>query len=138
MSECLYLGHVIGSGRIYPENEKVKAIHDYSSIATPLTDLTQKTKPNKVMQSRECDNAFKQIFDNNFKKEFILQIDASDRGVSAILSQLDDHQNDYPIANFSRETAGQGNLLLYNRGVSGDQTWDPGLQQLSHWQKVQG
>ena len=80
-------GRVIGSGKVYPENAKVKAIHEFkvpatkkdvrsflglsryyrqfvpdcSSIATPLTDLTQKTKPIKLwLCGPECDSAFKQ------------------------------------------------------------------------------
>ena len=39
----------------------------------------------------------------DFSNPFILQTDASDRGVGAVLSQLDDQGDDHPIAYFSRK-----------------------------------
>ena len=39
----------------------------------------------------------------DFAKQFILQTDASNRGVGAVLSQLDDEGRDRPIAYFSRK-----------------------------------
>ena len=39
----------------------------------------------------------------DFHKEFILQTDASDRGVGAVLSQLDSDGNDRPVAFFSKK-----------------------------------
>ncbi len=71
MKECLYLGHVVGNGQGRPEPSKVQAviafpvpktkkdvrsflgrsgyyrrsIPNYSSIATPLSDLTKKALP---------------------------------------------------------------------------------------------
>ena len=39
----------------------------------------------------------------NFQNEFVLQTDASDRGVGAVLSQLDDEGNDRPIAYYSHK-----------------------------------
>ena len=139
MSECLYLGHIIGSGNVQPETAKTQAvlefqvpgtkkdvrsflglsgyyrrfIQDYSTITAPLTDLTQKKKPNKVVWTRECDCAFKTLKrmlcscpilkSPDFEKEFILQTDASDRGVGAVLSQLGDDEKDHPVAYFSRK-----------------------------------
>ena len=38
-----------------------------------------------------------------FIKEFVLQTDASDRGVDAVLSQMDDEGNDRPIAYYSHK-----------------------------------
>ena len=39
----------------------------------------------------------------DFQKDFILQTDASDRGVGAVLSQLDADNLDHPVAYFSRK-----------------------------------
>ena len=39
----------------------------------------------------------------NLKKEFILQTDASEFGVGAVLSQLDDSGTDHPVCFFSRK-----------------------------------
>ena len=39
----------------------------------------------------------------DFTKPFVLQTDASERGVGAVLSQLDDNGDDHPVAYFSRK-----------------------------------
>ena len=39
----------------------------------------------------------------NFTKQFILQTDASNRGVGAVLSQLGNDGKDRPVAYFSRK-----------------------------------
>jgi len=39
----------------------------------------------------------------DFTQPFILQTDASDRGVGAVLSQLDDKEQEHPIAYFSKK-----------------------------------
>ena len=39
----------------------------------------------------------------DFKKEFIVQTDASDRGLGAVLSQFDDQGNDRPVAYYSHK-----------------------------------
>ena len=39
----------------------------------------------------------------DFKKQFILQTDASDRGVGAVLSQMGDDGKEQPVAYFSRK-----------------------------------
>lgn len=75
MSQCTYLGHVVGSGVVRPENSKVEAIRnfpvprskkavreflglagyyrrfipDFAAVAAPLTDLTRKNAPNEVV-----------------------------------------------------------------------------------------
>lgn len=68
-------------------------IPHYAALASPLTDLTRNSQPNKVVWSSECARAFdnlKTILKSpEFDKKFVLQTDASDRGVGAVLSQVD-------------------------------------------------
>ena len=55
----------------------------------------------------------------NFSNPFILQTDASDRGVGAVVSQLDDQGDDHPIAYFSRKLLPREEH--HQKGVPGDQ-----------------
>ena len=136
MTECVYLGHVVGRGVVRPEQSKVEAIQafsqpttkkqvraflgitgyyrkfipNYSTLAAPLTDLTKKNRPTKVTWTSDCDSALKTylctspvINSPNFSKPFILQTDASDRGVGAVLSQYSTDNQLHPVAYFSRK-----------------------------------
>ena len=90
-----------------------KFIPQYASLAIPLTDLTRKTQPNQVTWTTECETAFQKLksalcaspvlVSPDIKRMFTLQTDASDRGVGAVLSQLNDQGDDKPIAYFSRK-----------------------------------
>ena len=73
-----------------------KFIPDYAKVALPLTDLTKKNTPNWVKWSAEADQAFHKLklslcsspvlASPDFSHPFVLQTDASDRGVGAVLS----------------------------------------------------
>ena len=88
-------------------------IPDYSSIAAPLTDLTKKYAPTEVVWSEACAIAFQRLKElqcsdpilrsPDFTKAFILQTDASDRGIGAVLSQEDPEGGEHPIAYFSKK-----------------------------------
>ena len=90
-----------------------KFIPDYASIAASLTDLTKKTSPNQVLWKERCEAAFKRLKDllcsapvlqsPDFERDFVLQTDASDVGVGAVYSQVDDTGADHPVAYFSRK-----------------------------------
>ena len=90
-----------------------KFIPDYAEIAAPLTDLTKKTAPNRVNWSEECNRSFASLKDRlctepilrspDFDRQFILQTDASDRGIGAVLSQTDEDGVEHPIAFYSRK-----------------------------------
>ena len=90
-----------------------KFICNFASLASALTDLTRKSAPNRVIWTAECDLAFQQLKTRlcsspvlqapDLQKPFQLQTDASDRGVGAILSQLDTDGVDHPVAYFSRK-----------------------------------
>ena len=84
MAECHYLGHIVGSGVVRPEHDKIRAvrtfqvprtkkevrtflgitgyyrkfIHGYATTAAPLTDLTRKSSSNLITWTEECQVAF--------------------------------------------------------------------------------
>lgn len=122
-SEVCYLGYVLGGGTIKPQVSKVDAVRsclppttkkgvrsflglvgwyrrfipEFSTRATPLTDLTKKSSPNKVVWTEECDRAFQDLKDSlchgpvlqspNFDSPFTVQTDASGLGLGAVLLQ---------------------------------------------------
>ena len=79
----------------------------------PLTDLTKKSMPNSVVWNDKCEDAFKVLKDMlcsdpvlnspDFKKGFIVQTDASDRGVGAVLTQVGVDGQEHPVGYFSRK-----------------------------------
>ena len=86
-------------------------IENYASVAAPLTDLT-KTAPTRVVWTSGCEEAFGALRQAlcqtpvlrspDFNKPFVLQTDASERGVGAVLSQSIDGE-EHPVAFFSRK-----------------------------------
>jgi len=139
MSQCVYLGHIVGSGVVCPEQAKIQAVSSfpvpktkkevrtflglmgyyrrfipsYATITAPLTDLMKKDCPNQVRWTPGCNEAFCKLksvlciapvlHSPDFSQTFILQTDASDRGVGAVLSQIDAEGNEHPIGFFSRK-----------------------------------
>ena len=89
-----------------------KFIPNFSEVAAPLTDLTRKGS-GRLLWNRECESAFKALkevmctlpvlWSPNYQKTFILQTDASQRGLGAVLSQLDKDGSDYPVMYISRK-----------------------------------
>ena len=87
-------------------------IPNFAETAAPLTDLTRKTATKEVQWNSECGRAFEKLKSllcgepvlkcPDFEKPFVLQTDASDRGVGAVLSQLYEGE-DHPVAYFSRK-----------------------------------
>ena len=88
-------------------------IKEYASMAVPLTNLTGKKFPEIVVWTTEYDKAFNAlknmltsttVFSSpDFEKTFILETDASNYGVGAVLSQTDGEGVDHPVAYFSRK-----------------------------------
>ena len=139
MQQCVYLGFIVGGGVVKPEIVKLMAIqqltiptvkHDvrtflgipgyyrkfianYANVAAPLTDLTRKSSPNKVIWTEKCAQAWQSLKDRlcsspvlkspDLSSEFILQTDASVHGIGAVLSQKDDNGEDHPVAYFSKK-----------------------------------
>ena len=87
MEYCVYLGHMVGGGTVRPEARKVETVNtfatpetkkqvreflgltgyyrkfipSYATVAAPLTDLTQKSAPNNVCWTVDCDRVFKEL-----------------------------------------------------------------------------
>ena len=90
-----------------------KFIPNYATIALPLTDLTKKSLPNAVVWTAACGTAFGELKRRltcapvlkspDFSKQFILQTDASERGIGAVLSQRTADGEEHPIAYYSRK-----------------------------------
>ena len=138
-TQTQHLGHVIGEGKILPDPKKVEAVKNYkkpesksevraflgltgyyrrfipnySSIAAPLTALTQKVKPENVQWDEENQRAFEKLKNAltsgpvlkapEVDKPFIVQTDACDLGIGAVLSQLDEDGEERPVAYASRK-----------------------------------
>ena len=87
-------------------------IPNYATVAQPLTKLTSKEYCNNFVWTDECTAAFdklKQLLCSapilcypDFDREFILQTDASDVGLGAVLSQIDKSGNEHVVAYASR------------------------------------
>ncbi|XP_075775938.1 uncharacterized protein LOC142826874 [Pelodiscus sinensis] len=136
--EVSYLGYTVGRGRLKPLLDKVCAIRDYprphtkrqvrqflglagyyrrfikhfASLAAPLTDLTKKEKPQRVVWTPQGVRAFEALRQclvsgpvlrsPDFEKPFLLQTDASEVGLGAVLAQ-EEEGAEYPVAYLSRK-----------------------------------
>uniref|UniRef100_A0A803TGK0 Gypsy retrotransposon integrase-like protein 1 n=1 Tax=Anolis carolinensis TaxID=28377 RepID=A0A803TGK0_ANOCA len=90
-----------------------KFIPSFSNLAAPLSDLTKKKHPNQVIWSSKCqesmDNLKRALTSDsvlkapNFDNPFILTCDASDTGLGAVLSQIDEDGEDRPILFLSKK-----------------------------------
>ena len=137
-SKVDFLGHRVGDGNILTQDDKVdkvmkadrprtktqvrsllglagyyrKYIQNYSSVVTPLINLTKKGQPNQVIWTDETETAFKELKTRlcdrpilrlpDFDRDFILRTDASDTGLGAILLQTYDG-TDFPVAYASKK-----------------------------------
>lgn len=86
-------------------------IENFSSVVFPITELLSSKK--KFVWTRQADSAFRTVkmllttapvlANPDFSKKFYLHCDASDYGIGAVLVQLDDEQQERPIAYMSRK-----------------------------------
>ncbi|KAL1251468.1 hypothetical protein QQF64_019264 [Cirrhinus molitorella] len=87
-------------------------IPNFSSLASSLTDLTRKGQPEKVVWTEENEEAFRRIKKAltsepllrapDFNRPFLVQTDASDAGLGAALSQVQDGE-EHPVVFISRK-----------------------------------
>ena len=90
-----------------------KFIPNYSALALPLTDLTKKNAANTVDWTSACEAAFQELKRRltclpvlqspDLSKQFVLQTDASERGIGAVLSQRSSDGEEHPVAYYSRK-----------------------------------
>lgn len=88
-------------------------IPKYSDIASALTDALRKTEPQMVDWNEEKEKAFRVLKaalssqpllrSPDYSKPFIVQCDASDRGMGAVLSQRDEGDEEHPVLYVSRK-----------------------------------
>ena len=89
-------------------------IPDFASVAAPLTDLTKKSVPNSGVWNEGCQRAFETLkkalisepvlSSPDVSNTFIVQTDAnSDRGVGAVLSQVQEDGQEHPVGYYSRK-----------------------------------
>ena len=81
--------------------------------ATLAAPLTRKSAPIQMQWTEECDHAFNKLKQQlcsapvlsslDFSRPFVLQTDASEHGVGAVLPQRSDQGKDHPIAYFSKK-----------------------------------
>jgi hypothetical protein len=89
-----------------------KFVPNFSEIALPLTDLTRKGQPEKIKWGEPQEKAYKFLKDllsnppilhlPDFAKSFVVRVDASNRGIGAVLLQEHDAIT-FPIAYASRK-----------------------------------
>lgn len=136
--QLTFLGHLVGKSCLKPIGEKVEAIKNcsppstkkqvrsflgligyyrkfipnFSTLAVPLTDLTKKGSPNKIVWTLELERSFRTLVSAlvkspilclpDIEKPFILRTDASDVGIGAVL--LQEHEGTkFPISYASRK-----------------------------------
>ncbi|GFT89833.1 retrovirus-related Pol polyprotein from transposon 297 [Trichonephila clavipes] len=89
-------------------------INLFSVIAAPLTDaLKGRAKKGEIKWTTECENAFRELkgklidkpvlYAPNFEREFIVQTDASNAGMGAVLTQLTEQGEEHPILYLSKK-----------------------------------
>lgn len=131
MNSFNFLGHNMGGGQVQPDPAKLEAVKsfpkptsnkqvrafpglaryyrkfipNFTTIAAPLTDLTQKECPNQVIWTDDCEWAIVStiLCSPDFEQGFVLQTNASDRGIGAVLSQTDIEDANHPVAFYSRK-----------------------------------
>ncbi|XP_061098630.1 uncharacterized protein LOC133128839 [Conger conger] len=90
-------------------------IPEFAARAAPLHDLTKKEQPNRVQWNPLAAAAFQDLraalgekpvlITPNFQKPFVLQTDASEVGLGAVLSQIQDGV-EHPVTYISRKLLG--------------------------------
>ena len=136
-----FLGHMVERHHLMPDEDKVdklkhaprptnktgvrsflglcgyyqKFVPNYNSIASPLSDLTRKGRPEKIIWDDRCEQAFTQLKAAltsqpilrlpDLNRPFTLRTDASILGLGAVLMQDDPEQPDtlFPVAYASRK-----------------------------------
>lgn len=94
----------------------IRFVPNYSDLTSPLTDLTKKEAPDTVQWTEPCQQTLTQVkaalgggpflHSPDFTLPFLLQTDASDRGLGAVLSQ-EVEGAERPVLYISRKLSGR-------------------------------
>ncbi|CAM4692629.1 unnamed protein product, partial [Caretta caretta] len=139
IAEVSYPGHRVGSGRLKLEPARVEGIRDwpaphtkkqvqafvglagyyrrfvphFSAIATPITELCKKGKPDEVVWTEQCQEAFRALKEAlvsgpvlanpDFDKPFVVFTDAADVGLGAALRQDGGKGERHPIGYLTKK-----------------------------------
>ena len=121
-----------------------KSIPNYAEIAAPLIDLMRKSAPTQVQWTLTCDQAFGKLKEflcsklvlntPDFNRPFILQTDASNRGVQAVLTQIDDNSKEHPIAYYSQKLLSRKERYsVVEKECLAIRLKSPGIQSMPAW-----
>ncbi|KAJ1184471.1 hypothetical protein NDU88_001277 [Pleurodeles waltl] len=87
-------------------------VKGYGTIVSPLTELMSKKQPRLVNWTEACQKAFDSLKEAmctapvlkapDYSQEFIVQTDASEHGIGAVLAQLNEEGSDQPVVFISR------------------------------------
>ena len=143
-TDLVFLGHKLGQGSLSPKISKIQqapaptnkkqlrsflglvgyyraVVPNFAAIAVPLTDLTQKDKPDKLVWTDVQEHSFQTLKRHpcvqpvlrlpNISKQFILQTNASAEEIGAVLFQEVEGVK-HPVAYASKK------LLLRERNYS--------------------
>ena len=90
-----------------------KFISDYAMVALPLTDCTKNSAPSNIAWTNACETTFAKLKwclttcpvlkSPDLSKPFVLQTDASERGIGAVLSQYAQDGEEHQVAYYSRK-----------------------------------
>ena len=85
----------------------------FATIAEPLTELTKGRNPDRVKWNERCEEAFHKLKEllstppilkvAEPNKQYVLQTDASEQGLGAVLSQVGENGGEHPVAFASRK-----------------------------------
>uniref|UniRef100_A0A1X7VWZ0 Reverse transcriptase/retrotransposon-derived protein RNase H-like domain-containing protein n=1 Tax=Amphimedon queenslandica TaxID=400682 RepID=A0A1X7VWZ0_AMPQE len=121
VKECTYLRHVIGGGKVAPVKDKLEVIKDFPRPESKThvcnnsssTNRSYKEVTTTTSQMDDCEQSFRALKaaltsspvlrSPDFTRPFVLQTDALDYGVGAVLSQCDYQGFDHPVLYFSRK-----------------------------------
>lgn len=103
-------------------------VRNFSSRAAPLTDMVGARCPNRLQWTEERLKAFRDIqgalttdtvlHNPDLNRPFVVQTDASERGVGAVLLQ-GPPESRQPVAYISRKLSKRGTLFSGRKGVFG-------------------
>ncbi|GFV88914.1 retrovirus-related Pol polyprotein from transposon 297 [Trichonephila clavipes] len=112
----LEIPYLENNSLVYDFEDRVitKNINLFSVIASPLTDaLKGRAKKGEIKWTTEDEDAFRELkgklidkpvlYALNFEREFIVQTEASNAGMGAVLTQLTEQGEEHPILYLSKK-----------------------------------